>query len=94
MDLELIRQNIDVIDQELVILIEKRMNLVSQVAAFKKETGKAIYDKEREDAILTKVSELVTDKNYEPFVVATFADIMKESRAYQNHNLEDEQNPL
>ena len=36
MDLEVIRQQIDQVDQELVGLLEKRMTLVDQVATFKK----------------------------------------------------------
>lgn len=87
MDLEVIRQNIDKIDKELVTLIEKRMNLVSQVAAYKKETGKPIYDQAREEAILDKVAGLVQNKGLEPFIRAIFADIMKESRAYQSQEL-------
>ncbi|EHI74064.1 chorismate mutase [Streptococcus criceti] len=87
MDLEVIRQNIDKIDKELVTLIEKRMNLVSQVAAYKKETGQPIYDQAREEAILDKVAGLVQNKGLEPFIRATFTDIMKESRAYQAQEL-------
>ena len=35
-DLDVIRQEIDQVDQELVVLLEKRMTLVNQVAAYKK----------------------------------------------------------
>ena len=87
MDLEAIRQQIDTIDKELVALVEKRMTLVSQVAAFKQETGKAIYDEAREKAVLAKVASLVEEKEFEPYVVATFADIMAESRQYQAKKL-------
>ena len=41
-DLDVIRQEIDQVDQELVVLLEKRMTLVNQVAAYKKSTGKII----------------------------------------------------
>ncbi|WP_165210254.1 chorismate mutase [Streptococcus tangpeifui] len=87
MDLEAIRQNIDALDKNLVILMEKRMDLVSQVAAYKKATGKAIYDQIREEAVLNKVSSLVENKDFEPFIRSTFADMMKESRAYQAQKL-------
>ena len=40
MDLELIRKQIDQVDQELVSLLEERMTLVEQVVAFKKSSGK------------------------------------------------------
>lgn len=54
--MDVIRQEIDQVDQELVVLLEKRMTLVNQVAAYKKATGKAILDTSREDAVLKKVS--------------------------------------
>lgn len=54
-DLDVIRQEIDQVDQELVVLLEKRMTLVNQVAAYKKATGKAILDTSREDAVLKKL---------------------------------------
>ena len=43
MDLELIRKQIDQVDQELVSLLEKRMALVEQVVAFKKTSGKPVF---------------------------------------------------
>ena len=47
MDLQLIRKDIDKIDKEIVELFEKRMKLTYDVAAFKIETGKKVYDKQR-----------------------------------------------
>ena len=44
MNLEELRQEINQIDDELVVLLEKRMKLVSQVATYKQETGKAVLD--------------------------------------------------
>ena len=48
MDLLKIRDQLDVIDKEIVRLFEERMALVRDVAAFKIETGKPVFDKERE----------------------------------------------
>lgn len=83
------RKAIDVLDNELVALLEKRMQLVSEVVAYKKATGKAVFDKEREEAILEKVAARVTNKDFEEAVVATFSDIMKQSRLYQEKQLHD-----
>ena len=55
------RKAIDVLDNDLVALLEKRMQLVSEVVAYKKATGKAVFDKEREEAILEKVAARVTN---------------------------------
>ena len=38
LDLDMIRKDIDQVDKEIVALLEKRMDLVSQVVAYKKET--------------------------------------------------------
>ena len=83
------RKAIDVLDNDLVALLEKRMQLVSEVVAYKKATGKAVFDKEREEAILEKVAARVTNKDFEEAVVATFSDIMKQSRLYQEIQLHD-----
>ena len=83
------RKAIDVLDNDLVALLEKRMQLVSEVVAYKKATGKAVFDKEREEAILEKVAARVTNKDFEEAVVATFSDIMKQSRLYKEKQLHD-----
>lgn len=88
MDLNEIRQQIDTVDNEIVALLEKRMKLVTRVSAYKQRTGKAIYDPEREQALLNKVAESVTNPEYQEAIVASFADIMKHSRTYQAGKLE------
>lgn len=87
LDLTQIRQNIDAIDKELIALLEQRMTLVSQVAAFKKETGKPILDAAREEAVLDKVAHLVENKAYTTSIQATFRDMMAHSRSYQAEQL-------
>lgn len=86
-DLNIIRQEIDQVDQELVALLEKRIALVTQVAAYKRVTGKAILDTSREKVVLNKVASRVQNKDFETTLVNTFADIMKNSRDYQAKQL-------
>ena len=83
MDLELIRHEIDAVDRELVALLEKRMTLVNQVAAYKQATGKAVLDCQREKQVLETIARQVVDKRFENSMINTFSDIMKHSRAYQ-----------
>lgn len=90
MNLDTIRQEIDHVDQELVALLEKRLQLVNQVVAYKKATGKPILDTSREDAVLQKASSCVEDKAFEQTIVNTFADIMKNSRDYQAKQLDND----
>lgn len=87
MNLELIRKQIDQVDQELVSLLEKRMALVEQVVAFKKTSGKPVFDSKREEAIFEKVRSLIKNDQYQESIVSTFSDLLKHSRAYQDQKL-------
>ena len=87
MDLDIIRQEIDQIDDQIVKLLEERMHLVEGVVAYKKASGKQILDTKREEVIFEKVRSRVEDKRYQETIVATFADILKRSRDYQDKNI-------
>ncbi|CKB72385.1 chorismate mutase/prephenate dehydratase [Streptococcus pneumoniae] len=87
MDLDIIRQEIDQIDDQIVKLLEERMHLVEGVVAYKKASGKLILDTKREAVIFEKVRSRVEDKRYQETIVATFSDILKRSRDYQDQNI-------
>ena len=57
-DLSVTRREIDKIDSEIVGLFEKRMEAANEVAKYKMETGKAVFDKEREDQKLDALGKL------------------------------------
>jgi len=87
MNLDIIRQKIDQIDDQIVKLLEERMHLVEGVVAYKKSSGKPILDTKREEVIFEKVKNRVEDKRYQETIVATFSDILKRSRDYQDQNI-------
>ena len=87
MDLDIIRQEIDQINDQIVKLLEERMHLVEGVVAYKKASGKPILDTKREEAIFEKVRSRVSNKKYEESIVAIFSDILKRSRDYQDKNI-------
>ena len=87
MNLDIIRQEIDQIDDQIVKLLEERMHLVEGVIAYKKASGKPILDSKREEVIFEKARSRVTNKNYQETIVATFSDILKRSRDYQEQNI-------
>ena len=87
MNLDIIRQEIDQIDNQIVKLLEERMHLVESVVAYKKASGKPILDTKREEVIFEKVKNRVEDKRYQETIVATFSDILKRSRDYQDQNI-------
>ena len=87
MNLDIIRQEIDQIDDQIVKLLEERMHLVEGVVAYKKASGKPILDTKREEIIFEKVKNRVEDKCYQETIVATFSDILQRSRDYQDQNI-------
>ena len=87
MDLDIIRQEIDQIDDQIVKLLEERMHLVEGVVAYKKASGKPSLDTKREEVIFEKVRNRVEEQRYQETIVATFSDILKRSRDYQDQNI-------
>ncbi len=83
MDLLELRNELDGIDKQIVELYEKRMNVCGQVAEYKIETGKRVFDKEREKQKLEAVRAL-THNDFNAYgVTELFEPIMAMSRKLQ-----------
>lgn len=83
MDLLELREQLDVIDAEIVELYEKRMNLCRQVAEYKIATGKKVFDRQRETEKLAKVKALTHNEFNRYGVEELFEQIMSMSRKLQ-----------
>ncbi len=83
MDLLKLREQIDAIDEQIVDLYEKRMDISRQVAEFKIETGKKVFDKVREDEKLRKVKSLTHNDFNSRGIEELFEQIMSMSRKLQ-----------
>ncbi len=83
LDLKEARKNIDAIDKQIVELFEKRMLEANAVAEYKRKTGKAVYDKEREDEKLENLGQLSSNEFNKKAIVELFSQIMSISRKYQ-----------
>jgi len=88
-DLSEIRVEIDDVDKQILDLFTRRMDLASQVAEYKIATGKKVYDKEREDQKLEKLSSYVDDKFSAQAVRELYMQIMSISRKKQFAILQD-----
>ena len=83
MDLLELRNELDGIDKQIVELYDKRMNVCGQVAEYKIETGKRVFDKEREKQKLEAVRAL-THNDFNAYgVTELFEQIMAMSRKLQ-----------
>ena len=83
LDLKEIRNKLDEIDTQLVELFEKRMALCSDVAEFKIQTGKKVYDGEREHQKLEAVTAMADTDFNKKGVYELFSQIMTISRKLQ-----------
>lgn len=83
LDLQKIRNQLDVIDQEIVALFEKRMELSGEVADYKIDTGKPVYDRERERQKIDSVTQLTGNQFQKKAIQELFTQMMAISRHFQ-----------
>ncbi|MEG0369081.1 MAG: prephenate dehydratase [Hungatella sp.] len=88
MDLLEIRNQLDQIDAQIISLYEQRMELCKEVANFKIETGKAVFDKEREQQKIRSVKALAHGAFHQQAAEEIFTQLMTISRRYQYQLLE------
>lgn len=68
-DLSDYRKEIDEIDEELVSLFERRMNVVKKVAQYKKDNDLEVFHKDRENIVFEKAVSCLKDKSYTDEVI-------------------------
>ena len=86
-DLKESREKIDRIDKEITRLFEERMEVANDVAAYKRSTGKKVYDPEREQQKLETLRSYASTEFNETAVEDLFRQIMSISRKYQYQTL-------
>ncbi len=87
LDLLEIRNRIDKIDSQLVELLEERLGIVQEVAMFKKQTGKKIFDEVREKEVINKNIKKVKNKELVYYMKIIIQDIMDVSKEYQKFKI-------
>ena len=83
LDLQQIRKDIDAVDDELAALFARRMALCGKVAAFKKQTAKAVRDNAREEAIVARLADGLSAEDAGA-VKLLYSTIFEISRARQS----------
>ena len=83
MELNELRQQIDVIDKELINLFCKRMEISGQIAEYKKEHALPVYIPEREAEKLASIS-LMAGSDMADYTQCLFKQIFKLSKDYQS----------
>lgn len=82
-DLLVLRDRIDEIDRQIVDLYQKRMEVCREVAEYKIETGKKVFDSVREAEKIEKVRSMADTEFHKKAVAELFEQIMSISRKMQ-----------
>lgn len=82
-DLAESRAKIDEIDKEIVRLFQERMSVATDVAAYKRSTGKKVFDPKREEEKIETLRALADDEFNKTGIEDLFHQIMSISRKYQ-----------
>ena len=86
MNLEELRNQIDVVDDKIAELFNERMHLIEKVVEAKKTENKAVNDKDRENKIILRVCDKV-DEDKALYLKKVFETLFEVSKAYQSTNI-------
>ena len=87
MDLQQLRDGIDVIDGEILGLFMKRMELCRDVAEYKRRHSMPVFQGGREQQVIDRIRALTGDPELEAGTAALFTSIMDISKILQNRKL-------
>ena len=82
-ELQQARQKIDAIDAQMAALFEQRMEAVAQVALYKAQTGKPVFDAAREQVVLDNNTARLQKEELRPYYREFLQQAMEVSKAYQ-----------
>lgn len=83
MNLDELRNKIDNIDKEIVQLFNERMSVSVEVAEYKRQNNKPVFDRERERMLLNKV-EALSEDSFGNYTRKLYCTIMELSKTHQN----------
>ena len=90
MELKACRDEINEIDEKILKLFVRRMEVSAQIAAYKKEHGLPVYDALREQEKLDRVKTLLPDQ-MQRYGINLCESLMDLSKEYQQHFLTEDE---
>ncbi|MDY0295004.1 MAG: chorismate mutase [Acholeplasmataceae bacterium] len=85
MNLNELRKEIDVIDEQMMELFKKRMSVSKNIGKLKKVMGLPIIDNAREEMILEKRKAALGNNELIPYYQAFLIKLFDLSKEYQHH---------
>jgi chorismate mutase/prephenate dehydratase len=87
-ELEDARAKINEIDKNMAELFQRRMNLASRIADYKKKNGMQIFDSVREQQVIDRCVQFISESAMQPYYVEFLQHLMDVSKKYQHKLLE------
>ena len=87
MELMMLRARMDAIDRELFALLEKRMDVSAEMAAYKKAHDMAVYDGAREEQMKANILFMIRPETAD-LLMELYDSVLKTSRDYQERKME------
>lgn len=81
--LEEAREEINIIDKEMIELFKRRMQAVNKVVSYKLENNLPVLDSSREEALIKKNLECLNDEALEEYYLTFFKGVLESSKDYQ-----------
>ncbi|MDY1591051.1 MAG: chorismate mutase [Methanofastidiosum sp.] len=89
--LETLREEINRIDEDIISLLSRRMEVAKKIAALKQDKGIPVEDRDREKTLFLKLEKEARRNNInENFVLEVFGVIVSHSKLIQNKILEEQ----
>lgn len=86
--LDIAREKINTIDEQMIALFKERMNVVNMVVEYKIEHNMPVLDSSREEAQIKKNLTLLDNKELEEFYLTFFKGVLDSSKEYQKKIIE------
>ncbi len=81
-DLNILREEIDAVDEQIVALFNRRMEICGDVARYKQNVGKNVFDPERERKKLAKIAQM-SGEEMRDYTTGLYSLIFDLSKAHQ-----------
>ena len=86
--LEICRDLIDSIDNSIIELYEKRMDIIKEITKYKIENGLPVLDQNREDSMLKMNLDKIKNEEYKKYYKDVLAGYLKASKKMQEEIME------
>lgn len=81
--LDIAREEINSIDEEMIELFKKRMKAVGMVVEYKLENNLPVLDSSREDKLIEKNLKYLNDESLKEYYLTFFNGVLNSSKDYQ-----------